>query len=111
MDFLLSLPFWLLLIALFPVAYLQNMAFTAVSRSRNAGNVAYHRRCAWLSNGIWFVTQFFFMGTVLPSLIRGEWWKVVLVFFVYVIATTEGSCAMMARLLKTETGDKRVGAR
>lgn len=111
MEFLLSLPFWLLLVLLFPIAYVQNMAFTAVSRSRNSADVSYHRRCAWLSNGIWFITQFFFMGTVLPSLLRGEYWKVALVFVVYVIATTEGSCAMMTKLLKTEKGKQQVGAR
>ena len=111
-EFLVNNPyaFWLMLLAMIPVVFVQNMAFTWVSRSRNGGNVAYHRRASWCSNGVWFVTQLLFLSTMLPALMSGAWWKVAIVGLVYTLATTEGSCLMMARLLKTETGDKRVGA-
>ena len=47
------------LVFLVPVAFLQNMVFTAVSRSRNSGNPNYHRRWAYLSNSVWLLCQFF----------------------------------------------------
>lgn len=111
MEFISALPFWALLILLAGVAYVQNMAFTWVSRSRNGGDVSYHRRAAWCSNGIWFVTQLLIMNTVWPALTHGDWLKILLTGVVYILATTEGSCQMMARLLKTETGKRAVGAR
>ncbi len=110
-EFFLGLPFPVLLLLLAVVAFIQNMAFTAVSRSRNAGDVGYHRKTAWASNGIWFVTQLLIMGTIWPALTTGEFWKIACVGVVYIIATTEGSCLMMARLLKSEEGKRRVGAR
>lgn len=106
------LPLYLLLPLLFVVAFIQNMAFTAVSRSRNSADVGYHRRCAIASNGIWFVTQLLIMGTIWPVLTQGtELWRLALVAVVYVIATTEGSCYQMGRMLKTETGKRAVGAK
>jgi FtsP/CotA-like multicopper oxidase with cupredoxin domain len=107
-----TLPLYLLLPLLFVVAFVQNMAFTAVSRSRNSADVGYHRRCAWASNGVWFVTQLLIMGTIWPVLTQGtELWRLVLVGVVYIVATSEGSCFMMARMLKRETGKRAVGAK
>jgi hypothetical protein len=111
MPDLAQLPLYVMLPLLAVVAFIQNMAFTAVSRSRNAGDVGYHRKMAWASNGVWFVTQLLIMGTIWPALTNGEFWKIALVGVVYIVATTEGSCAMMARMLKTETGKRKVGAR
>lgn len=105
----LPLPIMLLLLAV--VAFVQNMAFTAVSRSRNSADVAYHRRCSWASNGVWFFTQVLLFGVLWSSLTTGEFWKVALVGLVYIIATTEGSCFQMGRMLKQETGKRQVGAR
>jgi len=95
---------------LFVVAFAQNMAFTWVSRSRNSGDPGYHRCAAICSNGVWFITQLFILGTLLPALVAGEWWKVVLTGAVYIVATTEGSVYMMKILLKKESGKRRVGA-
>lgn len=106
-----SLPLYVLLPVLAAVAFVQNMAFTAVSRSRNSGDVAYHRRCAYASNGIWFITQVAIFGVLFQALTTGSFLKVGLVAVVYVLATTEGSCTMMRRMLKTETGKRKVGAR
>jgi hypothetical protein len=98
------------LLVLFVVGFVQNMAFTWVSRSRNSGDPSYHRKAAVCSNGIWFVTQLFILSTLLPALTAGEWWKVGLTMLVYIVATTEGSVYMMKVLLKKETGKRKVGA-
>lgn len=106
-----DLQFFVLLVLIAPVLFLQNMAFTWVSRSRNGGDVGYHRYAAWCSNGIWYVTQLFILSTVIPALITGDLWRIIMTAIVYIVATTEGSCFMMARLLKTEKGKRQVGAR
>ena len=38
------------------LAFIQNVSFTLVSRSRNRDNKKYHIVCAIFSNGIWFLT-------------------------------------------------------
>lgn len=93
------------------VAFIQNMAFTAVSRSRNAGDPAYHRHCAWLSNGVWLICYLLVWKQIWPVFENGEWWRLVPLFIVYVASTTEGSVFMMKRLLKSEEGKRQVGAR
>jgi hypothetical protein len=105
------LPFWLELSGLGAVAFIQNMAFTWVSRSRSGGDVAYHRRAAWASNGVWFATQMLLWNVLWSKLTTGAPWKLVLVGLVYVAATSEGSCLMMKRLLRSERGKRQVGAR
>jgi hypothetical protein len=92
------------------IAFIQNMAFTWVSRSRNSGDPNYHRYAAICSNGIWFVTQLLIINQVWPALTNGEWWRLLATGAVYVIATTEGSVLMMRILLKSETGKRKVGA-
>lgn len=91
-------------------AFVQNMAFTWVSRSRNSGDPNYHRWAAICSNGVWFLTQLLIIGTLWPALTQGDWWKVAATGVVYVLATTEGSVLMMRILLKTEKGKRKVGA-
>jgi hypothetical protein len=98
----------LLLLAV--VAFIQNMAFTWVSRSRNSGDPSYHRWAAICSNGIWFVTTLLIWNQIWSALTAGEWWRIVLTGVAYVAATTEGSVLMMKILLKKETGKRKVGA-
>jgi len=38
------------------LAFIQNVSFSVVSRSRNRNNVKYHIIAASFSNGIWFLT-------------------------------------------------------
>jgi len=45
----------ILLLLLAAVSFVQNMAFTWSSRSRNSGDPSYHRYAAWGSNGVWFI--------------------------------------------------------
>jgi hypothetical protein len=105
-----DLPLLILLPLLFVVAFVQNMAFTAVSRSRNGGDVPHQFRVAIVSNGVWFVTQFLILGSLMQALTTGSFWKLAVVGVVYVAATSLGSAYMMAKLLKSETGKRRVGA-
>lgn len=93
------------------LAFVQNMAFTWVSRSRNSGDPNYHRRAAWCSNTVWFLTNSL-MFSIMTPIINGErgWGWLIPTFFVYGLATAEGSVFMMKRLLKTETGKRKVGA-
>jgi len=99
----------LLLLSIF--SFIQNMAFTAVSRSRNSGDPRYHRWCAYASNTVWFITHFLVLRHVWEVFDSGEWWKLIVVGVVYGISTAEGSVLMMKRLLKSETGKRQVGAR
>lgn len=100
--------FWLALLA--AASFVQNMMFTLVSRSRNSADVNYHRYCAWGSNGVWFICQIMIVKNVWASIHNGNWWYAIIAGVVYSIFTTEGSCLMMRRLLKKETGKRKVGA-
>lgn len=93
------------------VAFIQNMFFTLVSRSRNSADPNYHRKCAWGSNGVWFVCQVLIVKNVWEAIHNNQWWYALAAGLVYSICTTEGSVLMMKRLLKTEKGSRRVGAR
>ena len=112
-----NLSFFIILILMVVVAFFQNMAFTAVSRSRNSGDPAYHRKCAWSSNGIWIICQMFIWSQIMPILIAppSTWTpeaiiKIIVTLIAYTLATTEGSVLMMKILLKKEKGNRRVGA-
>lgn len=104
-------PLWELLLFLGALSFVQNMAFTWVSRSRNGGDVRYHRYASLASNSVWFVTQVVLYTTVWSSLTHGQWWKIAITGVVYSICTAEGSCLMMKILLKTEAGKRMVGAK
>ena len=84
----------LLLLAI--VAFVQNMAFTFVSRSRNSGNPERHFYAAIASNGIWFICNFLIL---FPSMLEiaktGQWWEKIVILFVYVVPTSMGSVFMM----------------
>lgn len=109
MDFA-TLPLWVLLPILAVAAFIQNMAFTAVSRSRNSADVGYHFRCSLASNGVWFVIQVGLFSMLWTTLTTGSVGTLVLVGITYVLSTAAGSCFMMSRMLKSETGKRKVGA-
>lgn len=104
------MSFALTMVALFCVSVIQNAAFTAVSRSRNSADVLYHAKCSVASNGVWFIAQILITSTIWKSIEAGNWWQIGIAAVVYVAATTIGSAWMMARMLKTESGKRRVGA-
>lgn len=100
----------LTLILLAIVSFVQNMAFTWTSRSRNSGDPNYHRYAAWCSNGVWFFCQMLNVKIMWEPLMNGDWVTVIIGGFVYIIATTEGSVLMMKILLKKEKGKRKVGS-
>jgi hypothetical protein len=90
-------------------SFLQNMAFTWTSRSRNSGDPNYHRWAALCSNSIYWLCN-------LPmTLFIIQWqhkpWLLAISGIVYAISTAEGSVLMMRILLKRETGKRAVGAK
>lgn len=63
------------------LAFIQNVAFTLNSRSRNRDNLKYHTITAILSNGLFFLT---FRELILAEM---SW----LLFVPYIIGTVSGS--------------------
>ena len=119
------------LLALVPIPFIQNMAFTWVSRSRQGGDPDYHRYAAWASNGVWIIAQTFIAANVYTPISRmldngfdiTQISKILLTFLIYAICTTEGSVFMMkinlGRIKKLprflsfliEKGNRQVGKR
>jgi len=97
MNLLLLIP--VLIVTLF----IQNMAFTWTSRSRNSGDPSYHRFAAWASNGVWFIAQVFVVKLIWEPLMDGQFLYVAVGGIVYILSTTEGSVFMMRLLLGHET--------
>lgn len=104
-----NVTYLLLMLGLFGVvSFVQNMAFTWSSRSRNSGDPAYHRRASWASNGVYYITNALLTLYIIKTQI---WWMLLLQGLVYTITTAEGSVFMMKFLLKNEKGRRMVGAR
>lgn len=74
------------------LAFIQNISFTIVSRSRNRDNKKFHVIAAIFSNGIWFLT--------FRELILGD--MNYLLFIPYVIGTVIGSTWGMTISMKLE---------
>lgn len=89
----------LMLGALGALGFVQNMAFTWASRTRNQDDPSLHRWAAITSNGIWFVVSVLIWGQLWQSLTSGQWWKLAGTGVVYTISTAEGSVAMMRFLI------------
>jgi hypothetical protein len=51
------------------------------------------------------------MKNIWDPIMAGNWLHVAAALIVYTAATAEGSVFMMRKLLKSETGKRRVGAR
>jgi hypothetical protein len=110
-----DLPFALMLLIFGAAGFVQNMVFTAVSRSRNSGDVNHHRKWAYMSNSIAMILQTLVIGSLTTMLVINDITlesaiKSVITLVVYTVSTAEGSCFMMAHMLKTETGKRKVGA-
>ena len=117
---------------LIPIPFIQNMAFTWVSRSRQSGDPDHHRKAAWSSNGVWAIAQAFIAANIytpITSMIQNAQLdstmivKILLTILIYAIATAEGSVFMMkinlGRITKlpkmfnflVEKGNRQVGKR
>jgi len=110
-NLLLNVSPWALLPLLGTVCYLQNMAFTWSSRSRNSGDPDYHRHAAWASNGVYIVTHSIFLYLLYHTFITRDPLLMLATAIVYTVCTTEGSVRMMKILLAKEQGKRQVGAR
>jgi hypothetical protein len=89
-----------MLMALAVLGYIQNLAFTWASRSRNQNNPSLHRWAALLSNSIWFVVTVLVWGQMWSALTHGSIWKILATGIVYTISTSEGSVMGMKILIK-----------
>lgn len=116
------MPEWILwLVALIPVAFVQNAVFTLVSRSRNSGDPRYHFKAALASNSVWLVCQVFVWKGFWSFFSTGDIWPMVAMGVVYTLSTTAGSVWMMKANLGhykspllnflAEKGQKLVGSR
>jgi predicted lysophospholipase L1 biosynthesis ABC-type transport system permease subunit len=74
------------------LAFIQNISFTLVSRSRNRDNKQYHIIASVFSNGIWFLT---FRELVLADM-------TFILFIPFVIGTVLGSVYGMSVSMKIE---------
>lgn len=98
-----QLTFWALLLVV------QTAAFTWVSRARNSGSLLYHGVASVFSNGIWFVSQFILIVSVLkPDMPMRD---LVLAGAIYIASTVTGALLMHWVSMKyLETGKRKVGA-
>ena len=73
--------FWLLVLAV--VSFIQNMAFTWTSRSRNSGDPKYHRYAAWCSNGIWLACHLLVWKNVWGAFVSGNFYWLIPMTIIY----------------------------
>lgn len=90
----------LMLTAIGILGFVQNMAGTWASRSRNQHDVEHHRWAAMASNGIYFLVSVLIWGQLWSSMTSGGFWKILATGIVYTTATSEGSVYMMRFLIK-----------
>lgn len=88
------------------ISFIQNMAFTASSRSRNSKDPNYHRWCAYASNGVFYVTNALLTVYIIKY---GALWQLAIQGVIYTLATAEGSVFMMKEMIKREKGKQTPG--
>jgi len=71
------------IITLLPLAFIQSVSFSLVSRSRNRNNITYHIIASIFSNAVWFLT---FRELVTSNMN-------LMLFVPYTIGTVSGSVA------------------
>jgi hypothetical protein len=72
---------WVAILTILGLAFIQNISFSIVSRSRNRNNVRYHLIAAFFSNTIWFLT--------FRQLVKAD--MTFLLFLPYCVGTMAGS--------------------
>jgi Na+-driven multidrug efflux pump len=92
------------------ILFLQNAAFTWVSRARNSGSYSYHAIAATASNGLFFVAHFMMIGfAAKPDLTTTA---AIQLGAIYISATVSGSVAMLDQLAikhcASQTGDQKM---
>lgn len=89
------------------VLLMQNASFTLVSRARNSASIPYHAIASVLSNGIWFVSQFFVIGIITRA--QHESTLAIIAGLFYVLLTTISAVGMHWFLMRKVEG--RINAR
>lgn len=103
-----SINFWIFWAALLVA---QNVSFTFVSRARNSGSVSRHMIAALISNGVWFLSQVFAVGTI-TAILTGKLGSAAAMGAgaFYTAFTLLGSLVGHKISLRTEKGASMVGA-
>ena len=82
-----------------------------VSRARNSGSLTYHAIAAVFSNGIWFVSQFILVDSVMGIIKNSDWTYAVFIGIFYTFFTIIGSISSHIVLMKwVEKGRRKVGS-
>lgn len=93
------------------ILVVQNASFTLVSRARNSASLGFHAAASVVSNGIWFVSQFIIVTSVLDVVKSSDIAKGVFLGCWYVLWTVVGSVLMHYISMRwLEKGKRRVGA-
>jgi hypothetical protein len=81
-------------------SFVQNAAFTWVSRARNQGDMRWLLVAAVASNSVFFVIQVFLMSAIWRALTAGAMWKIAVTGAVYVAFTSWGTTAAHRALVR-----------
>jgi hypothetical protein len=93
------------------VLLLQNWAFTYVSRARNSGSLTRHLKAAFLSNGVWWISQIIIFSKLYGYINGGNGIRAALLTgLYYTLFTLTGSLVSHAQALQNEKGKAAVGA-
>lgn len=89
----------------------QNFAFTYVSRARNSGSLSRHMKAAFMSNGIWWLSQVIIFSTLFNYMTgKGGIPAMIATGLFYSVFTMAGSLIAHAQALRNESGQSAVGA-
>ena len=91
--------------------FVQNFAFTFVSRARNSASIKRNIVASLLSNNIWYIAQLLTLSTNM-DILKGDKGLLVAAGYalIYMVSTTAGSVVSHWWALRTEKGLSRVGA-
>ena len=88
----------------------QNFSFTLVSRARNSGSLGYHALAAVFSNGVWFVSQFILIGSIVDAIKTADVGKAIALGVFYTVCTIVGSVSSHWFAMRyLEKGKRRIG--
>lgn len=87
---------WLFFIPFAILCYVQNMAFTWSSRSRQGDDFSDHRHASWASNGVYIIGQVTQTIVIVKFMDSIPW--LITMMVIYTLVCSEGSVAMMKRM-------------
>lgn len=84
------------------VLIVSGAAYTAMSRARNSGSLAYNAVASGLSAGVWFASQVFIVDQVVNEARSGGSGHLFFMAALYTVCTTAGSLLAHALALRLE---------